>query len=108
MKIFRFLCRKEINELERELEQAHEEREEAAYLISCLEEEKIKLEEDKKAILFRCNLFEQELRAKPAKMEDNCYMNAVRVLQELRAENVKLKETNYNLEQQLKKKAKSK
>lgn len=108
MKIFRFLCRKEINELERELEQAHEEREEAAYLISCLEEEKIKLEEDNKAILNRCNMFERELRARPAQMKDQCYMNALRVIQELRDENAKLKETNFNLEQQLKKKAKRK
>ena len=108
MKFFRFLCRKEINELERELEQAHEEREDAAYLISCLEEEKMKLKEENKAILNRCNLFERELRAKPAHMEDHCYMNALRVVQELRDENAKLKETNFNLEQQLKKKAKRK
>ena len=103
MKIFRFLCRKEIAELERELEQAHEEREEAAYLISCLEAEKVKLEEENKAILARCNIFEHELRARPAINGDNNYMNALRVLQEYRAENTKLKETNWNLEQQIKK-----
>ena len=108
MRIFRFLCRKEIAELESKLDFANDLIGKLRYIISEKAHEAKRLGEDNQALLFRCNLFEQELRAKPAKMEDNCYMNAVRMLQELRVENVKLKETNYTLEQQLKKKAKSK
>ena len=108
MKIFRFLCRKEINELEKSLDYANRLLEESQYECGKRGNEIARLEEDKKAILARCNLFERELRARPAQMKDQCYMNALSVIQQLRDENAKLKEANFNLEQQLKKKAKRK
>ena len=93
MSIFRFFCRAEIESLEEEISALKRALQSATDKLKNKNAENESLLADKEMLLRRYNQVVEELKARPARMEDHCYMNAVETIQKQRAEIDKLNET---------------